>query len=386
MGTRDDPAAVPYGSNRTEDTMDDQYDVAVVGGGQAGLAIGYWLAQQRRSFVILEGGDSVATAWRNRWDSLVLFTSRRYDALPGLAFPGDPDGYPGRQEVTSYLERYVSEFNLPVQPNSHVRSLSTEDGWFVLDLGERHVLARQVVVATGPFQLPRTPSIADGLAADVFQMHSSEYRRPSEIPGGVVLVVGGGNTGYQIAKELSTTHQVHLAVGSRQTPVPQRLLGRDVFWWLDKIGVLKKSVDSRIGRRARDGGRDTLIGSSPRQARRLGVQLHSRAVAAEGHTVAFQDGSAVTPSAVIWATGYHIDHSWIHLPIFNDDGSARHRRGVTDVPGFYFLGLPWQYTRGSALLGWVKHDTQFLAEQIATNHDALTTTTAAVTAETSQRS
>ena len=243
----------------------------------------------------------------------------------------------------------------------------------MLDLGERRVLARQVVVATGPFQLPRTPFIADGLAADVFQMHSSEYRRPSEIPGGVVLVVGGGNTGYQIAKELAASHHVHLAVGTRQTPLPQRLLGRDVFWWLDKLGVLEKSVDSRIGRRARDGGRDTLIGSSPRRASRQGVQLHSRAVVAEGHTVTFQDGSAVTPSAVIWATGYRTDHSWIHLPIFNDDGSARHHRGVTDVPGFYLLGLPWQHTRGSALLGWVEHDARFIAEQIAIYHETTET-------------
>ena len=250
----------------------DQFDVAVVGGGQAGLAIGYWLAKQGRRFVILEAGDSVATAWRKRWDSLVLFTSRRYDALPGVAFPGAPDGYPTRGEVIAYLERYESGFNLPVQTNSRVRSLTVQDGRFLLDLGERRIQAKRVVVATGPFQVPRTPAWAGSLAPDVFQIHSSDYRRPSEIPAGTVLVVGGGNTGYQIAKELTVTHEVHLAVGSRQTPLPQRLLGRDLFWWLDKLGLLEKSVDSRIGRRARDRGDDTLIGSNPRQARRHGVQ------------------------------------------------------------------------------------------------------------------
>ena len=141
------------------DSSPDQFDVAVVGSGQAGLAIGYWLAKQGRRFVILEAGDSVATAWRKRWDSLVLFTSRRYDALPGLAFPGDPDGYPTRDEVIAYLERYASEFNLPVQTNSHVRALTVQEDWFVLDLGERRIRAKQVVVATGPFQAPRTPAL-----------------------------------------------------------------------------------------------------------------------------------------------------------------------------------------------------------------------------------
>lgn len=368
------------------DSSPDRFDVAVVGGGQAGLAIGYWLAKQGRRFVILEAGDSVATAWRKRWDSLVLFTSRRYDALPGVAFPGAPDGYPTRGEVIAYLERYESEFNLPVQTNSRVRSLTVQDGRFLLDLGERRIQAKRVVVATGPFQVPRTPAWAGSLAPDVFRIHCSDYRRPSEIPAGTVLVVGGGNTGYQIAKELTVTHEVHLAVGSRQTPLPQRLLGRDLFWWLDKLGLLEKSVDSRIGRRARDRGDDTLIGSNPRQARRHGVQLRPRAVKAEGGTITFEDGSTLSPAAVLWATGYRTDHSWIGLPVVADDGTARHRRGVSDVPGLYFLGLPWQYTRGSALLGWVKDDAQFIAEQIAANEESTEGTAAGGTAApTSER-
>jgi putative flavoprotein involved in K+ transport len=352
------------------DSSPDQFDVAVVGSGQAGLAIGYWLAKQGRRFVILEAGDSVATAWRKRWDSLVLFTSRRYDALPGLAFPGDPDGYPTRDEVIAYLERYASQFNLPVETNSHVRALTVREGWFVLDLGERRIRAKQAVVATGPFQAPRTPAWAGSVAPDVFQIHSSDYRRPSDIPDGGVLVVGGGNTGYQIARELTATHDVHLAVGSRQTPLPQRLLGRDVFWWLDKLGLLETSVDSRIGQRARDRGRDTLIGSNPRQARRGGVQLRPRAVKAEGGTITFEDGSRLSPAAVVWATGYRTDYSWIELPVVADDGTARHRRGVSNVSGLYFLGLPWQYTRGSALLGWVKDDARFIAERIAANNES----------------
>jgi putative flavoprotein involved in K+ transport len=233
-------------------------------------------------------------------------------------------------------------------------------------------------VATGPFQVPRTPAWARSIVPDVFQIHSGDYQRPSQIPAGTVLVVGGGNTGYQIARELTATHQVHLAVGSRQTPLPQRVLGRDLFWWLTKLGLLEKTVESRIGPRARD--RDTLIGSSPRRLRRHGAQLRPRAVNAEGRTVTFEDGSTLDVGAVIWATGYQPDHAWIKLPIV-DDGVARHRRGVTEVPGVYFLGLSWQHTRGSALLGWVKDDARFTAEQIAANDDPAEVSAIGPTAE-----
>ena len=181
-------------------------------------------------------------------------------------------------------------------------------------------------------------------------------------PKGTVLVVGGGNTGFQIAAELAATHRVQLAVGSRQTPLPQTFLGRDLFWWLTKTRLLRKTVESRLGRRLRD--RDTLIGSSPRRLKRHGVELKPRALAASGRTVSFADGSELEVDAVIWATGYSPDRSWIKLPVTDPNGRLRHRRGVTDVPGLYFLGLSWQHTRGSALLGWVKDDGEFIAEQI----------------------
>src|SRR3954469_14044353 len=239
-------------------------DVAVIGGGQAGLAIGHFLARAGRRFMILEAGESRAAAWRDRWDSLVLFTSRRYDGLPGLPFPGDPHGYPGRDEVVAYLEQYARTFALPIRFSSRVRSLAAHDGGFVLGLEDGGSLeAEQVVVATGPFHVPRMPALAGELDPELFQAHSAAYRSPSGVPAGTALVVGGGNTGFQIAKELSATHTVHLAIGSRQTPLTQRLLGRDLFWWLTRLGLLAKSVDSRLGRRAR--GRDTLIGSSPRE-------------------------------------------------------------------------------------------------------------------------
>ena len=348
---------------RTPADSDQRLDVVVIGAGQAGLAIGHFLARQGRRFVIVEAGDSVGSAWRARWDSLTLFTPRRYDGLPGLAFPGDPDGYPTRDEVIAYLGRYAETFALPVELGSAVRSLTQAGGAFVVELGGRRLEADQVVVATGPFQAPSVPAFAAGLAPEVLQIHSTAYRTPTDLPPEArVLVVGGGNTGYQLAAELSATHRVDLAVGSRQTPLPQRLLGRDLFWWLTKLGLLTKTVDSRIGRRARD--RDTLIGSSPRGLRRRGVRLRPRVVGAAGRTVSFADGSELDADAVIWATGYRLDHSWIGLPVLDAEGRVQHRRGVTDVPGLYVLGLSWQHTRGSALLGWVGDDAQFIAGRI----------------------
>ena len=188
--------------------------------------------------------------------------------------------------------------------------------------------------------------------------------RPSDVPDGRVVIVGGGNTGYQIAKELSATHQVHLAVGSRQKPLPQRLLGRDLFWWLTKTGLIRKTVHSRIGRRLQQS--DTLIGSTPRElTRRYKIDMKPRVVGATGRTISFADGSELDVDAVIWATGYRSDYSWIEPPVLDPDGRVHHRRGATGVPGLYFLGLSWQHTRGSALIGWVKDDAEFIATQIA---------------------
>jgi putative flavoprotein involved in K+ transport len=357
-----DQAATRDGS--AQEGSAEHVEVAVIGAGQAGLAIGHVLARQGRRFVILEAAETIGAAWRERWDSLVMFTPRRYSGLAGFPFPGDPDGYPTRDEVIAYLEEYAATFSLPVQLNSPVRSLRSADGTFVLRLEDGQLTAEQVVVATGPFQVPNVPALAGQLAPELFQTHSTGYRKPDEVPAGRVVVVGGGNTGFQIAKELSATHEVQLAVGSRQTPLPQRFLGRDLFWWLTKTGVIEKTVESRLGRRLRH--RDTLIGSSPRELRRrYAIELKPRVTGATGRTISFADGSQTDADAVIWATGYRSDYSWIEQPAFSPDDSVRHRRGVTEVPGLYFLGLTWQHTRGSALIGWVKDDAKFIGEQIA---------------------
>jgi putative flavoprotein involved in K+ transport len=338
------------------------YDVIVVGAGQAGLAMGYYLSRQGLRFLILDAAAAVGAAWHERWDSLVLFTPARYSGLPGLPFPGDRDHYPRRDEVIAYLERYAERFRLPIALDSPVTSISPRDGRYAVVAGGVEYEADQVVVATGPFQVPWVPPIAEDLAPDVVQMHSTGYRSPRDVPAGPVLVVGGGNTGFQIAEELSRTHDVHLSIGSRQPPLPQRFLGRDLFWWLTALGLMRVTVDSPLGRRMK--GRDTLVGSSPRKLGRRGVTIQPRAVGTSGNTVTFADGTDLRVVAVIWATGYRLDLSWIDVPK-GADGTIPHRRGVTSSPGLYLLGLSWLQTRGSALIGWVGGDAELVARRIA---------------------
>jgi putative flavoprotein involved in K+ transport len=358
-------------SSHSDDGSRQPLEVAVIGAGQAGLAVGYHLRRQDRRFVIFERGAEIAPAWRERWDSLTLFTPRRYSALPGLPFPGDPDGYASRDEVIAYLERYAEAFELPIDLRSEVKQLERSgDGRFRLQVDDRQLTADQLVVATGPFQTPYVPKLAEKLAATVFQTHAVGYHRPGDVAHGTVLVVGGGNTGFQIAKELSATHKVVLAIGSRQRPLPQRVLGRDLFWWLTKARILNKTADSRLGRKLMTNG-DTLIGSRPRElTKRYGVELKPRLVDVDGARSRFEDGSELEVDAVIWATGYRPEYSWIKLPVFAEDRRPHHRRGVTDIPGLYFLGLTWQHTRGSALIGFLRDDAEFIAERIAAHEQS----------------
>jgi putative flavoprotein involved in K+ transport len=345
-------------------TGSDVLDVIVIGAGQAGLAIAWHLRRQGLRFVVLDAADTIGHAWRSRWDSLTLFTPARYSALPGLAFPGDPDHYPAKDAVADYLHRYATEFELPIRLNTTVTGLSTTGSVFDIETTGEHLQARQVIVATGPFQAPIVPSEAAGFGEQVVQLHSSVYRNREQLPDGPVLVVGGGNSGMQIAEELAATRPVELSVGTAPTALPQRVLGRDLFWWLSRFGVMSLSTRSRIGRRIRARG-ETLIGSSKRRLVRAGVTFHARLTRAGGSTVEFADGASTEPAAVIWATGFRRDYSWIGIPGATVNGQIVHERGVSPIPGLYFLGMPWQHTRGSALLGFVGTDAAYLARQVS---------------------
>jgi putative flavoprotein involved in K+ transport len=337
-------------------------DVIVIGAGQAGLAVAWHLAQLGRRFLILDAGPEIGHSWRSRWDALTLFTPAEYDALPGMPFPAPAGSYPTKDQVADYLAAYAARFELPVLLNAAVTRLSRERDHFSVHTSQGILTAQQVIVATGPFQRPVVPAAARQLSTSVVQLHSSQYRNPLDLPSGRVLVVGAGNSGLQIAGELASTRDVHVAVGSSPKTVPQRILGRDLFWWLTRLGVLTKPPTSRLARRFRARGGDLVIGSHRKELRRAGVRMRPRLVGAEGRTVRFADQSTCEVDGVLWATGYRPDYSWIDIPnLCGSDGQIVHRRGVTDVPGLYVLGQPWQHTRGSALLGFVKDDASWLA-------------------------
>ncbi|MGW0519202.1 flavin-containing monooxygenase [Crossiella sp. NPDC003009] len=341
------------------------YEVVVIGGGQAGLAMGHHLRRRGADFAILDAGDSLGQVWRSRWDSLRLFTPARYAALPGLPFPAPGEIYPGKDQVAGYLRDYAAAFELPVRLNTRVTALARGPEGYLLTTGAGPVRARAVVVATGPFQTPFVPSTSAGFAAEVGQLHSSQYRNPGQLAAGPVLVVGGGNSGFQIAEELAATHRVHLAIGTRNATIPQRPLGRDIFWWQTVTGLINAPATSRRGRWMRR-GEGTVIGVSVRDLRRAGVTIRPRVVAAQGERAVFADGSGAPVGTVVWATGYRRDHSWIQIPSALDEhGHLRQDRGVTPVPGLYVLGLPWQHSAGSALLGFVGRDAARLAGHIA---------------------
>jgi putative flavoprotein involved in K+ transport len=346
-------------------TPDSGWDVIVVGAGQAGLAVARHLTRRGLRFLVLEAASEIGHSWRSRWDSLRLFTPAQYDALPDMAFPASPDTYPGKDAVADFLRDYAAAFDLPIRLDTRVTGLRRIGGEFEVRAADAVYRASQVVVATGPFQVPFVPEAARGLDPSVTQLHSADYRNPHALPDGPILVVGAGNSGLQIAEELASSRRVDVAVGQRPPMLPQRLLGRDLFWWLTRLRFMRVETTTALGRRLRARG-EFVIGTNRRRLERAGVRFRPRLVEAHGQTARFADGGTHDVDVVVWATGYRSDHSWISVSGVVSDGHVVHRRGVTDVPGLYFIGLSWQHTRGSALLGFVADDAAHLVDQITT--------------------
>src|SRR5215203_2563429 len=282
-----------------------EHDVLIIGGGQAGLAIGHHLKETPLSFRIVERHPRVGDSWRNRYASLVLFTPRAYSALPGLAVPGDPEGFPTKDEMADYLEAYTERFDMPVAPGTGIVRLERVDGGFrtTTEAGEP-IDTRAVVLATGAFQRPAIPPVSNGLSDEVTQLAPEDYRTPGQLAAGRVLVVGDGATGRQIALELTDNHEVLLAAGRPRRVSPDRILGRSVFWWMDKLGVIRASRESRIGRYLRKADPFPGKGLELERLRERGVEVVGRVVQAEGRRVTLADGKTAEVDAIVWATGY----------------------------------------------------------------------------------
>ena len=346
-------------------------DVLVIGAGQAGLATGYHLKQAGLRLLLIDQHERIGESWRQRFDSLTLFTPAAYSALPGLPVPGDPNAYPTKDDIAGYLETYARHFELPVALGMGIDRLERQGNHFTATTTDGTVLtARTVVIATGAFQQPAIPPLSRQFSGDVVQLTAETYRNPRQTPTGTVLVVGDGATGRQIARELSATHRVLLSTGRSRRVSPERILGRSIFWWMDRLGILRASPDSRVGSFLKRTDPFPGKGLDLPRLRERGVNVVGRLTAVAGHGVTFADGTPAEIDAVIWATGYRDRSDWVAIPEAKDDrGAFVEHRGRSAVPNLYFTGRSWQTTRGSALLTGVGADaaevTQHLIQSLA---------------------
>lgn len=348
--------------------MGQNVDVLVIGAGQAGLAMGYYLKQHDILFAIVGKENRIGDVWRNRYDSLVLFTPRSFSSLPGMVLKGDPNGYPTKDEIADYLEDYAQKFELPIHLNTEVISLQKENEIFKVTTNHRRYMANKVVIATGPFQKPYLPPFAESLYDQVYQVHTSGYLNPSQLQDGSVLVVGAGNSGAQIAVELSEDREVYLSVGHKMRFLPLEIMGKSIFWWFQKIGLLDVHINSPLGRLISKQS-DPIFGKELKHLLQEGkIKMKPKTESVSGDVISFADNSQIQVQNVIWATGFYFDYSWIQIPnVLDHRGKPVHQRGVTPVKGLYFLGLPWQFRRGSALIGGVGADAEYLINDIL-NH------------------
>ncbi len=349
-------------------------ETVIIGAGQAGLATGYHLQRQGRSFVILDGNTRVGDQWRQQWDSLRLYTPAKYDGLPGMPFPAKGWSFPGKDDVADYMESYAQRWELPIQLDTRVERLyPSRDGGYVVTTNREQITCANVVVATGTFgKTPHIPAIAGDLDPEIVQLHSSEYRRPGQLRDGAVLVVGASHSGTEIAYETALTHPTILA-GRPCGQIPVRheswrmrlLFPVLLFAWRHLL-----TRRTRMGRKEmahlRFHGAPMLRVKSSDLARR-GVERVTDRIAETRAGNPVVGGNPRPVANIIWATGFRQAFDWIHLPVFDDDGWPVEHRGVVDqAPGLYFCGLSFQYAFSSMLLAGVGRDAAHVAARIAT--------------------
>ena len=345
------------------------FDTVVIGAGQAGLSAGYYLKREGRSFVILDANERVGDNWRERYDSLRLFTPAYAVALPGWRFP--TKATPTKGEMADYLEAYAERFALPVRNGIRVDEVCREGDRYVVSAGQTVFEAVNVIVASGANRDPRVPAIARELDPSILQLHSTEYRNQLQLREGAVLVVGAGNSGADTSLEVSATHPTWLSgpIRGHIPPDIDKPFARHVaFRVIRFIGRRVLTERTPIGRRARAkaGSKgDPLVRVKPKWLDAAGVQRVGKTVAVQDGKPEFEDGTVLDVANVIWCTGYRHDLSWIDLPIFGEDGRPMHERGVvTSESGLYFVGLPWQYSFASDVLPGVGRDARYVVQQL----------------------
>lgn len=354
----------------------ERVETVIVGAGQAGLSVGYHLARRGLPFVILDANERIGDSWRNRWDSLRVFTPARFNGLAGMPFPAPAHSFPTKDEVADYLEAYAARFELPVRSSVKVDRLSKQDGRFVVTSGDLRFEAENVVVATATYQIPRVPPFAQELDPGVVQLHSSEYRNRSQLQDGGVLIVGAGNSGAEIALDVVSGHPTWLSgrhpghLPFRIEGVTGRLLGVPLI-----IGFIFHhllTVNTPIGRKARPKllhGTGLLVRVKPKYIAAAGIERVPRTVGVREGLPVLDDQRILEVANVIWCTGFRPDFSWIHLPVFGQEEEPKeplHHRGIVpNERGLYFVGLFFLYALSSSLLRGVGRDAERVVKDIA---------------------
>lgn len=338
-------------------------DTLVIGGGQAGLAVGYHLLQRDIPFLIVDANKRTGDAWRNRWDSLRLFTPNRFNSLPGYPIGGDDWGFPTKDEAADYLESYAWHFDFPIRHEMRVEQLTRDGDKFIARAGDSTFEADNVIVAMANYQVPKTPSFADELAPSIFQLHINDYQNPAQLEDGAVLVVGLGNSGAEVAKELVTDRRVWLS--GEPTAVqpfrPEKLSGRIMMPIVGPV-ILNRvlTTNTPMGRKARSKMLHKampLMRVKPKDLVGAGVQRVGRTTGVVDGYPQLDDGTVLDVANVVWCTGFGPGFSWIDLDVFDEHGDVDHDRGIVEkCPGLYFAGLKFQYSLLSDTLQAVGRD------------------------------
>jgi putative flavoprotein involved in K+ transport len=356
----------------TQELSRGTFHTIVIGGGQAGLSVGYHLARQGHPFIILDACERVGDAWRQRWDSLRLFTPAAFDGLVGMKFPAPSFSFPTKDQMADYLEDYARRFQLPVRNRTRVDRLTRAGGRYLVEAGAHRFEADHVVVAMSSYQVPRAPAFAKDLRADILQMHSSQYRNPRQLKPGGVLLAGAGNSGAEIALDVTREHPTWMS-GRDTGHVPFRIEGLPARLFLTRFlfrVVFHRllTVGTPIGRRVRprmftQGA--PLIRVKPKHLAAAGVQRVPKVRGVMDGLPSLEDGRVLDVANVIWCTGFGNGLSWIDLPIFEPDGEPRHQSGVAaDEPGLYFVGLHFLHSFSSTMIHGIARDAKRIAETI----------------------
>ena len=338
-------------------------DYVVIGGAKSRLAMAYHLKKMHKTFIVLDGENEKGASWLNRWDSLKLFTPTTYNHLPGLKFDASRGHYPTKFEMANYFKSYVDKFEILVQLNTLVTTVRKSDNSFFVTHKVGEIEAQNVIVATGPFHIPYTPTCHLKIADDVLQMHSNYYKGIDQLQDGDALVVCGGDSVYQILSEISkdSTRTVYFSGDTTVKSLPQQILGKTLWWWFTVTGFLSFNKYSWAGKKI-NASKQPVIGTDVKEIlSRKNVIPSGRTKDAVNENIIFESHQISTIKNIIWATGYRPNFRWIEGLELDADSYPKNHRGISNMKSLYFIGLPWMYTRGSATLGGVAKDARYLA-------------------------